>query len=85
MRIVDAQLLAEIKVANVLAFAISSEPGDLAAAYALSKQFRAAAGTWRTVRISDAAGVELFDLRKPLGAGSSAASISVVEFRKLSP
>jgi len=80
MRIVDAQLLAEIKVANVLAFAISSEPGDLAAAYALSKQFRAAAGTWRTVRISDAAGVELFDLRKPLGAGSSAASTSVVEF-----
>ena len=80
MRIVDAQLLAEIKVANVLAFAISSEPGDLGAAYALSNQFRAAAGTWRTVRLSDAAGVELFDLRKPLGTGSSAASTSVVEF-----
>lgn len=32
------------------------------------------------MRISDAAGVELFDLRKPLGAGSSAASTSVVEF-----
>ena len=81
MRLVDAQVLAEIKVAQVLASTISSQPGDLAAAYALSREFRSAAVTWRTVRLADAAtGVELFDLRRPLGAGPPVASTSVVEF-----
>lgn len=81
MRLVDAQVLAEIKVAQVLASTISSQPGDLAAAYALSREFRSAAVTWRTVRLADAAtGVELFDLRRPLGAGTPVASTSVVEF-----
>lgn len=81
MRLVDAQLLAEIKLGNVLASAISKDKDGLPGAYALAQQFAAASGTWKSVRLMQPqAGLQLFDLRQPLGIETVQAPPNVLAF-----
>lgn len=68
MRLVDAQILAEIKLGNALASAISEDKGGLSGAHRLAQQFRAASGTWSSVRlVQPGAGAQLLDSRQPRG------------------
>jgi len=75
MRLVDAQILAEIKLGNALAAAISQDKSGLPGAYRLAQQFRAASGTWNSVWLTQpGTGVRLLDLRQPLNAPTLQAS-----------
>lgn len=69
MRLVDAQVMAEVRLGRALSLADSIKQDDAARAHARAREFRAAAGSWLTVRLSDPhAELELFDLRRPASA-----------------
>ncbi|WP_310541410.1 ATP-binding protein [Phenylobacterium sp.] len=69
MRLVDAQVMAELRLGRVLSLADSIKRDEVSRAYRRAGEFKAAAGSWRTVRLSDPqAGLELFDLRRPASA-----------------
>ncbi|MDO9247246.1 MAG: response regulator [Phenylobacterium sp.] len=78
MRLVDAQVMAEVRLGRVLSLADSIKQDDAARAHRRAREFREAAGSWRTVRLSDPhAGLELFDLRRPASAQPRAAGPDV--------
>ncbi|MDO8911281.1 MAG: response regulator [Phenylobacterium sp.] len=78
MRLVDAQVMAEVRLGRVLSLADSIKQDDAARAHGRAREFREAAGSWRTVRLSDPhAGLELFDLRRPASAQPRAAGPDV--------
>ncbi len=70
MRLVDAEMTAEMKLATVLSSSVALRRGDMANAYVRAQEVARVAQVWRTVRLSDpATGREIFDLRRPLDAG----------------
>ncbi|MDP2011357.1 MAG: ATP-binding protein, partial [Phenylobacterium sp.] len=69
VRLVDAQVRAEMKLALVLASAESIKQDDAPRLHGRAREFRDVTGSWRTVRLTDPqAGIELFDLRRPSSA-----------------
>ena len=78
MRLVDAQVMAEVRLGLVLSLAQSIKQDDVAWAHRRAREFKDTAGSWRTVRLSDPqAGLELFDLRRPASAPPRAAGPDV--------
>ncbi|WP_394762711.1 response regulator [Phenylobacterium sp.] len=83
MRLVDAQVSAEMKLARALASATPLQNDDIPATYAQARELVGIAGTWRSVRLSDpSAGVELFDLRRPLTARAVAIAPDAAAFAR---
>lgn len=81
MRFVDAQLIAEIKLGDVLASAVSQNTSSVPAAYDLAQKFMLASGTWKSVQLVEPrTGLQLFDGRRPLGIASSPASPDAIAF-----
>jgi signal transduction histidine kinase/CheY-like chemotaxis protein len=80
IRLVDAQLVADAKLAQVLASSVPMVADDIPGAYARAREFVQIARTWRTVRLTDTVrGVELFDLQRPLGpAAPTGADLAAV-------
>ena len=87
MRLVDAKVTAEVRLGRVLSLADSLRQEDVSQAHRRAAEFKAAAGDWRTVRLSDPqAGLELFDLRRPASdppraAGPDVAALGRRPFR----
>ena len=78
MRLVDAQVMAEVRLGRVLSLADAIKQDDVSRAHRRAGEFRQAAGSWRTVRLSDPqTGLELFDLRRPASAPPRAAGPDV--------
>ena len=83
MRLVDSQVGAELKLARVLASATSLKHDDIPGAYSRAREFIDVSANWRSVRLSDPnSGLELFDLRRPLNAGTRAARADVTHYAR---
>jgi signal transduction histidine kinase/CheY-like chemotaxis protein len=86
MRLVDVEISGQVRLARLLGSASALKHDNIPAVYTRAREFRAIAGGWRTVRLSDpSTGVELFDLRRPLASATTAVGPDVLAYARTAP